>query len=456
MKKYYCITFLALFVITLLQGYNIFLQYTDYIHNETDKINTVLKVALDKEFALRAHTMYNPHKDGVQRLYYKEMTYEDLKKAAPPKEDILDLTEINVQDLRDRGIVETEADAMGLLTKDRLTAKGMPINLSKLSQIFKKNLEKDFSCSFFIIDEEKKVIQSYGKAIGIEYWQSSNLIAIGLAPVRFIKVMVNIPPSSFVINSTATLLYTIFLAMIIVFCIGYQMTVIKSKEKLLKDREISIHGTIHDLKAPLASVLLSLSFIKDEIKDIELKEILIKTEKQTKALVYNIKMILVTAKAGENKLALNKEATEILVLVNQAKELIETNYAIQQPIIKIHDERTNKENIHADSFLIGNAIYNLMENAVKYSVKEAHIEVSITDSQRFVLVSIKDYGIGIDKKYQKKIFEQFYRIPNTQHKNGYGIGLAMVKYAIKAHGGTIKVESQLGKGSTFTFTLPKK
>lgn len=97
-----------------------------------------------------------------------------------------------------------------------------------------------------------------------------------------------------------------------------------------------------------------------------------------------------------------------------------------------------------------------MENAVKYSVKEAHIEVSITDSQRFVLVSIKDYGIGIDKKYQKKIFEQFYRIPNTQHKNGYGIGLAMVKYAIKAHGGTIKVESQLGKGSTFTFTLPKK
>ena len=63
-------------------------------------------------------------------------------------------------------------------------------------------------------------------------------------------------------------------------------------------------------------------------------------------------------------------------------------------------------------------------------------------------------AIGIDKKYQKKIFEQFYRIPATHHKSGYGIGLAMVKYAVKAHGGTIKVVSELGKGSTFTFTLP--
>ena len=63
-------------------------------------------------------------------------------------------------------------------------------------------------------------------------------------------------------------------------------------------------------------------------------------------------------------------------------------------------------------------------------------------------------AIGIDKKYQKKIFEQFYRIPATHHKSGYGIGLAMVKYAVKAHGGTIKVVSEPGKGSTFTFTLP--
>lgn len=95
-----------------------------------------------------------------------------------------------------------------------------------------------------------------------------------------------------------------------------------------------------------------------------------------------------------------------------------------------------------------------MENAVKYSDKEATIEVNISQDERFIIISVTDHGVGIAKKYQKKIFEQFYRIPATHHKSGYGIGLAMVKYAVKAHGGTIKVESELGKGSIFTFTIP--
>lgn len=93
---------------------------------------------------------------------------------------------------------------------------------------------------------------------------------------------------------------------------------------------------------------------------------------------------------------------------------------------------------------------------MKYSEAEADIEVSIRSDEHFAIVSVKDNGIGIDRKYQKKIFEQFYRIPGTKHKNGYGIGLALVKYAVRAHGGTIRVESEPGKGSTFTFTLPLK
>ena len=110
--------------------------------------------------------------------------------------------------------------------------------------------------------------------------------------------------------------------------------------------------------------------------------------------------------------------------------------------------------MYADKYLIGNVMHNLMENAVKYSDKEANVDVNIKQDEHFTIISVSDHGVGIDKKYQKKIFEQFYRIPATHHKSGYGIGLAMVKYAVKAHGGTIKVESELGKGSTFTFTLP--
>ena len=452
MKKYYCITVLALIVVTLLQVYNMSLQHKNYILNETDKINSVLRIAIDEEYAIRAHKNKHSHNDGKQRVYYKSMTEEDFLKAKPKKEDIIDFAEINIQNLRDNDIAETEAEAMGLLSKDILTTKGNPINLAKLSQIFKKNLNEDFTNTLLILDENKKVIMCYGQTMNIEGWQASKPIAIGLKPIRFIQAKVDITPSSFIRNSIETLVATILLALIIVFCVGYQMTAIRNKENLLKNREVSIHGTIHDLKAPLASVLLTLGFIKDSIEDMQLQELLHSSEKKIQNLANTIKTILITAKAGENKLALNKEPVNLMELAKLAQEQVDSNYADKPHSIHIHDCRTCKEEIPADRYLIENVLGNLIENAVKYS--EADIEVSIRSDEKFAIVSVKDNGIGIDRKYQKKIFEQFYRIPGTQHKNGYGIGLALVKYAVRAHGGTIRVESEPGKGSTFTFTLP--
>ena len=454
MKKYYCITILALLVVTLLQGYNVSLQYKEYIYKEIDKINSALKVSVDEEYAIRAHQIYNPHKDGKQRVYYKQMSEEDFLKAKPKKEDVIRFDEINVQDLRDKGIAETEAEAMGLLTKDMLTAKGNPINLKKLSKIFKKNLKEDFSYTLLISDENKKVIKSYGQTKDIESWQASKPIAIGLKPIRFVQARVDITPSSFIINSIETLISTILLALIIVFCVGYQMTAIRYKEDLLRNREISLHGTVHDLKAPLASILLKLGFIKDCIKDADLQEMIASSERQIKNLANTIKTILITSKASESKLVINKEQVDIIELTQQAQEQIDINYASKPHAIGIHDHREENALVYADKYLIENVMHNLMENAVKYSDKEANVEVNIKQDEHFTIISVSDHGVGIDNKYQKKIFEQFYRIPATHHKSGYGIGLAMVKYAVKAHGGTIKVVSEPGKGSTFTFTLP--
>lgn len=196
-------------IITLLQGYNISLQHKNYIFNETDKINSVLRIAIDEEYAIRAHKNKHSHNDGKQRVYYKSMTEEDFLKAKPKKEDIIDFAEINIQNLRDNDIVETESDALGLLTKDRLTAKGNPINLAKLSQIFKKNLNEGFTYTLLILDENKKVIKSYGQTKDIETWQASKPIAIGLKPIRFVQAKVDITPSSFIINSIETLISTI-------------------------------------------------------------------------------------------------------------------------------------------------------------------------------------------------------------------------------------------------------
>ena len=402
MKKYYCITILALLVVTLLQGYNVSLQYKEYIYKEIDKINSALKVSVDEEYAIRAHQNYNPHKDGKQRLYTKIMTDEDFLKAKPEKEDVIRFDEINIQDLRDKGIAETEAEAMGLLTKDRLTAKGNPINLAKLSRIFKKNLNEGFTYTLLILDENKKVIKSYGQTKDIENWQASKPIAIGLKPIRFVQAVVDITPSSFIINSIWTLASTILLALIIVFCVGYQMTAIRYKEDILRNREVSLHGTVHDLKAPLASILLKLGFIQDCIKDADLQEMIASSERQIKNLANTIKTILITSKASESKLVINKEQVNIIELTKQAQEQIDINYASKPHAIGIHDHREEKALVYADKYLIENVMHNLMENAVKYSDKEANVEVNIKQDEHFTIISVSDHGVGIDKEISEE------------------------------------------------------
>lgn len=95
MKKYYIITVVAVAIVAILQGYNIFLQYSDYINRETERISYTLKISVDEEYAKRARENKHLHNDGKQRLYVKQMSNEDFVKAKPKKEDIIRINEYN-------------------------------------------------------------------------------------------------------------------------------------------------------------------------------------------------------------------------------------------------------------------------------------------------------------------------------------------------------------------------
>jgi K+-sensing histidine kinase KdpD len=155
----------------------------------------------------------------------------------------------------------------------------------------------------------------------------------------------------------------------------------------------------------------------------------------SKNLANTIKTILITSKASESKLVINKEQVDIIELTQQAQEQIDINYASKPHAIGIHDHREEKALVYADKYLIENVMHNLMENAVKYSDKEANVEVNIKQDEHFTIISVSDHGVGIDKKYQKKIFEQFYRIPATHHKSGYGIAILKFEHQFEHHQG---------------------
>jgi two-component system phosphate regulon sensor histidine kinase PhoR len=111
--------------------------------------------------------------------------------------------------------------------------------------------------------------------------------------------------------------------------------------------------------------------------------------------------------------------------------------------------------IKGDPVHITNVLYNLIDNAVKYTAQEPRIEIRTSSKPGWLRIDFVDNGIGIDKENQKMIFEKFYRVPtgNLHSVRGYGLGLFYVKTIVEAHKGKIQVTSEPEKGSTFSIEL---
>ena len=112
--------------------------------------------------------------------------------------------------------------------------------------------------------------------------------------------------------------------------------------------------------------------------------------------------------------------------------------------------------IHADREAISRALFNLLDNAVKYSGKNPVIHMRVFFKEEAVFLEVQDTGVGISKEDQKKVFEKFYRSSHPASKNieGSGIGLTLVDHIVKAHGGQVMIESDLGQGTRVTLKLP--
>ncbi len=216
----------------------------------------------------------------------------------------------------------------------------------------------------------------------------------------------------------------------------------------------------HELKTPVTSikgyVQLLLSMIEEEkgnSSSMPLKSSLTRIDSQVKRLTRLIAEILDLTRIESGKLELQHKKFRLdELLAETVQDIIFTNTNHTIKVTKEVDAL-----VYGDKDRIGQVIINLINNAIKYSPDNNAIEVRLYATiKNEIAISIKDYGIGIDKKDLEKIFERFYRAVGVSEHNyaGFGIGLFIAKEIIQRHNGQIIVESEQGKGSVFTFILP--
>lgn len=209
----------------------------------------------------------------------------------------------------------------------------------------------------------------------------------------------------------------------------------------------------HELRTPLNSIL--------GYSDILENEFIGKLNKKQKEYISNIKVsginllemineILDITKIEAKALQINRSEFYISVLINEVENTLKSLFINKN--IKLTKEITDFK-INADYTKIQQVLFNIISNAIKYTSRNGEITISTRLTKNNVQISVKDNGIGIDKKYHKKIFEKFEQI-NQNTPNSTGLGLAIANELIKIHNGNIKLKSQLGKGSTFTIILP--
>lgn len=234
--------------------------------------------------------------------------------------------------------------------------------------------------------------------------------------------------------------------------------------QLIKQRQISeiktdfINNMTHEFKTPIATINLALDAIKNP-KVIDDKEKVARylqmIRDENKRMHAQVENVLRISKLEKKELEISKEPLDIQQIIEDAIEHV--NLIIEDRQGKISTKfLANRKIALVNDVHFTNVIVNILDNAIKYSVNSPIIEIETENIKDFIIIKIKDQGIGMNKTAQKRIFEKFYRehTGDLHNVKGHGLGLAYVKRIIEDHDSQIFVESEKGAGSTFIIKIP--
>ena len=234
---------------------------------------------------------------------------------------------------------------------------------------------------------------------------------------------------------------------------------IQQLKQMEKYRKEFIGNVSHELKTPIFNIQgYILTLLGGGIDDPSINELYLnRTEKSIDRMISIIEDLESISKLESGELKLEYDKISLFQLVEEAFDLQEIRAKEKGIVVRIGNSFDRSVIVKVDKQRIFQVLSNLIVNSINYGKKNGETVVNVYDMANRVLVEIKDNGIGISKINQARIFERFYRVDKSRSRDqgGTGLGLSIVKHIIEAHKQTINVSSEVGKGTSFTFTLEK-
>jgi len=245
---------------------------------------------------------------------------------------------------------------------------------------------------------------------------------------------------------------------LIISAFGLTVRTMFTQKKLSEIKSDFINNMTHELKTPLATISLAIDALTNEkvIHDTEKIRYysgMIKDE--NKRMNKQVEKILQAARIERQEIKLNLQELNAHDIIRKVAENLELQIQEKNGMLTLK-LAAQRHILEADEVHFSNIIFNLLDNAIKYSKDAPRIEVETLQQSGMLAIRVRDNGIGMNKETQARIFEKFYRAHtgNLHNVKGFGLGLSYVKAMVEAHGGKIKVDSAVGKGSTFTAYFP--
>jgi two-component system phosphate regulon sensor histidine kinase PhoR len=282
---------------------------------------------------------------------------------------------------------------------------------------------------------------------------------IRFSPVkRYAAVVENVRPY-LMMKILPQILFSAVLTLITSAAFFMMYRSMRSQQKLMELKNDFISNITHELKTPVTTVSVALEALRN-FKGLEnpqtTREYLDIAQGELTRLTLLTDKVLKTAVFDNRGVNFEREQVDLRKTVDQILHSMKLIFEKQKANVTF-EQHGNSFVIQGGSVHLTNVIYNLVDNALKYSVGEPQISIRLEEDLKRVILKVSDNGIGIPPEYKKRIFEKFFRVPTGDVHNikGYGLGLSYVDSVIRSHKGLIEVASKPGEGSLFIISLPK-